>query len=445
MSSRTLALSFVLLASDASANPVDPDAWARDRGLAFGASAPEPIEPSEHVAYPDLDALGEAESWSCNAFEPPDTCMVTASAARLGGGRTAAHAVEEVRVVGHSIGEACYWRLVAKVPEGWLKSLDLGVSAVDCRAPLDGELLGSWSWFPLGMQHDGAAVRIEGQGIRGGKASREVILCRASPGGLACAHEHAETRAPPTRRLALDKTSLPLSRAAEVGEALMANWLARPYGPGVPRMPGADYGYGRARVVRHALAAGGPEVVVLIGGSARVVLERDGQASIVADPFVRAANERIELIALDRQPGLVRLSLALRNEGETTVVWRWDEIIRLVPGGGGKVQHIRVATGVDVRGPDGPSGWSRDVIIEPEGLSLVESDGPLAWFRGVGRVPWKDLGPTLARDHRRAAQALMVAASDAPPFEGFSRRALTLVPGFVEPVENAVLDGAREL
>lgn len=458
----TAVLCLLACTERASAQPDVSDVdWLRQQGADFERDSgviEGDVSPIE--VYATLDALADAEAWSCKPSS--DKCLRTFWSGKLG-----SSGLLEAKVVGEG-NVFCTWRLVVRSDMGWLASLGLGESPKGCGATLDEGTPEAWEyWFPSAVTQAANALRIEGQGQTMGEhwgQTREEVapknrvdhvvhLCRVEANVLACARESSPGRmlsgAGLTKAdlapLPVDPQLLPLSAFADPGDRLVANFVGTPARPGRPAHFGAILGRGNSRVAQWPLGDGRLIVVETPGrsgwdaGSVSVWFDRGPKLWLVHGFYSSVANEEIKLVGKTEQDGVVRISVERTNVAKSTLTWRWDAVFVAVDG---KARAFFLPTGVTLSDPAGVSGgWWLAVDANRSGVRITEGDGPLAWFRETGRWSWAELEARIPRWQARIGKAIRQADALAPKqiqssaVEGKEISVtLSLLPGYVEPL-----------
>jgi len=393
----------------------------------------------------------------------------------------------EVAVFGVSYARNCTWFVATRTSRGWLEPIQLGGSARDCAVPLDDWVLGNHAtlWFPVAIQHDADAVRIEAQVVESEglyeiwddpkavatiNRHRSVTVCRIGvfgSGTLACSERDEVAPAIRTSAagliaaapLAPGPESFPLREAHRVGLELPARWIIAPRAPtsetdpvdrpqSLGKLTETLSRYSAAAVAQVSLGLDKP--TVLINRTVPTIGVFDaGRYREISNRFASFVNEELEVTAIHGFDGGVQVDLSRTVRGDTTVTWRWSELITTE-------YQVMLARGVEFA-VDGKhvASWERKVSADTTGVTLSGGRGELAWFRGTGRYTWDELAHATRRWRLAFARAWEPVSGEPTrradgrdPHDEFTKdivgRVVT-IPGFVEPVNWAVVDAVTPI
>jgi hypothetical protein len=365
----------------------------------------------------------------------------------------------EVRLLSVDLPKRCDWVLVARSKDGWFGPLELGSSAHGCTRPVDLVLVDELAplWFPIATQALDGGLRLEGQGateagsmdLAGSTGlTRVTYLCRvgaAGPDTLACAREEVVVTPEVTwkslgeaRPIAPSSPSMAPGDLASVGATKEAYWILGMAPTEVlPSWMNASVCH-----VETALDRDEPVVVTSRATGYSVNSIRAGRARKRLSVYADYANETLAVRRVERVGDSVVVAAERVVQGPAQITTRWVDIVRVD-------RRFRLATGVTLEvGGERVGGWEREVVVEADGVRLSSRDGALAWFRGTGRFTWAELERQIPRWQKAFGRAWEASLRDpATRRKKASDReeigttvALRMVPGFIEPLDDAVID-----
>jgi hypothetical protein len=288
--------------------------------------------------------------------------------------------------------------------------------------------------------------------------AREAIPAKSAAGAMEPKGAPKPAQRPNTARV---EGLLPFTEATRVGLEGAAKWYVAPSSS--PSDRGAtslrealDSSGASVRLPIGSTGAGGAGAGTVLANRWGLYLTRDGRLRRLSARQPSVENERFDLIGNEAGPGFARVDFSRTMEGEVEATWRWSEIVT-------PRHHIALATGVELRAGSEPiARWERRLEVDEAGVTLRAGAGQLAWFRGVGRFTWNELEQATAKWRLAFARAwephrpLPPPAGDAPPeprvdetkdvhLSKMRSAPLETLPGFVEPLDWAVVDAVHPL
>ncbi len=460
---------FAACTERASAQRPEPDVprWLQDKGIATTMQPPDLPEPALPSTYASLDELAHDWSWECKPSRPG--CSHTFWSKALPG-----PIWREARVIGVTDETACVWYFVARSDVGWVAPYQLGESVAGCTTRLDALTYERWSyWYPNAVTDDARGIRIEGQGQESGdfweptqdgagkrRIDHDVAACRFEHNAIACGRTTAPGRqihvqvptAADQLPLAPRPDLLPLERIDDIGAKVAATFIGVPARAGMPAHLAVSHAQRDSVMKAWPLAGGRLVMLSFVGrpgwgdaGLVSLFFERGDTRTYLGLNGSNASNERLAVTVSEAREGLVRISFERTNAGDTTVTWRWEQLYVATTKG---LRAYVLPSGMTLRNRESMiGGWWIDVQTSPEGVHLVEADGPLAWFRETGTFTWAALEAAIPRWQTRIAKAMIQEGERAPHLraprsttrEDGYQATLTLLPGYVEPINTPLV------